>query len=43
MQKKRLSIGISIGANDMDIASWYNMLVSCHLSIHLWTSYLVMA
>lgn len=43
MQKKRLSIGISIGTNDMDIASWYNMLVSCHLSIHLWTSYLVMA
>lgn len=43
MQKKRLSIGISIGANDMDIAGWYNMLVSCHLSIHLWTSYLVMA
>lgn len=43
MQKKRLSIGISIGANDMDIANWYNMLVSCHLSIHLWTSYLVMA
>lgn len=43
MSKPKLSIGISIGKNDLDIAAWYNMLKANHLPVSTWTSYAVLA
>lgn len=43
MQLKRLKIGISLGKQDEDIASWYKMLRDNGLSISEWTIYLILA
>lgn len=43
MSTPKLSIGVSIGKNDLDIAAWYNMLKANKLPISTWTSNVVLA
>lgn len=39
----RLSVGVTIGKNDEDIAAWYNMLKANGFSLSEWTGYLALA